>query len=333
MRVLLGCDLPRTLRRQPKQLVAGMADGGGVTAPREVIPDRTCVITRRCAQRQFLLQPDEVVTEIFLYCLGEAAHRFNVSLFGWVVMSNHEHLVVRDNEGNLPEFTAHLHKLIAKALNDHWGRQENLWAAEQPNVVYAVEPADQFDKLIYVLANPVAADLVDRAHDWPGASSLTLHLSGRSLTVQRPEFFRPDGPMPDDVTLTVERLEGFDDLSDEQWTERIRAAVQHEENTARARRLVRNVRVLGRKAVRRAKHTDTPSTVEAKRTLRPRLACRNPERRRIELDAMKAFQVRHRDARESWCAGDRTVPFPFGTYRMLEFGVAIERTRRDVATP
>lgn len=310
-----------------------LADGGGVTAPREMIPGRSYILTRRCTQRQFLLQPDEEVVEIFLYCLGEAALRFNISLFGWLAMSNHDHLSLRDNEGNLPEFTAHFHKLVSKALNDHWGRKENLWAAEQTNVVYTVEPHDQFDKLIYILTNPVAADLVDRAHDWPGASSLPLHLSGRTITVKRPQFFRADGPMPDEVTLTVERLEGFDYLSDEQWAEEIRGAVQRVEDTARAARQAKNVRVLGRKGVRRAKHTDTPSTVEEKRKLRPRLACRNIERRRIELDAMKTFQLRHRDAREQWCAGDRTVPFPFGTYRMLDFGVAVERPQRGVVAP
>ena len=174
-----------------------------MTAPREVIPGRAYLLTRRCVQRQFLLQPDEKAVTIFLYCLGEAARRFDITLFGWLQMSNHEHIALRDNKGNLPEFTAHLHKLVSKALNEHWGRRENLWAAEQPNLVYTVEPHDQFDKLIYLLTNPVSADLVDRAHDWPGASSLALHSSGRAITVKRPAFFRANGPMPDQVTLTA----------------------------------------------------------------------------------------------------------------------------------
>lgn len=298
-------------------------DDSGVTAPREILPDRHYLITRRCTQRQFLLQPDDEVVQVFNYCLGEAAQRYRVTLLGWLAMSNHEHLLVRDNEGNLPEFMAHLHKMISKALNDHWIRQENFWAAEQPNIVYTVGPGDQFDKLIYVLANPVGADLVDHAHDWPGASSLSLHLSGRTMTVARPRFFRSDGPMPEEVTLRVERLRGFEDLDDEQWIEKVETAVRAAEDAARAQRLAKNVRVLGRKAVRNAKHTDTPATIEAKRRFRPRLACRDPERRRIELDAMTAFRLQYRDARDRWCAGERTVPFPLGTYRMLEFGVVI----------
>jgi REP element-mobilizing transposase RayT len=304
-----------------------------VTVPRQVIPCRAGVVTRRCTQRQFLLQPDDEVVHIFVYCLAEAAQRFHVTVFGFTVMSNHEHLLVRDNEGNLPEFMAHLHKLVAKAVNDHWGRTENLWAAEQPNVVHTVEPSDQFDKLIYILANPVAADLVDHAHDWPGASSLAQSYSGRSITVTRPKFFRADGPMPDEVTLRVERLDGFEHLTDEQWAEKVRAGVQAAEDRARELRVAKNIRVLGRKAVRRAKHTDTPTKLEAKRRLRPFLACRNPERRALELAAVMEFRRRYRDARTRWCDGDRTAAFPLGTYRMLDFGIRIDEcTPGDLAT-
>jgi hypothetical protein len=117
-----------------------------------VVPGRTYLISRRCTQRQFLLRPDAFVTDTFLYCLGEAAARFDVTLHGWIALSNHEHLVVRDNRGNFPEFIAHLHKMIAKALNAHWGRWENFWATEQTNVVYLVNDQDRFDKLIYLLA-------------------------------------------------------------------------------------------------------------------------------------------------------------------------------------
>src|SRR5581483_3035816 len=126
----------------------------------------------------FLMRPDPRVEEIFLYCLGEAAERYAVTLHGWMALSNHEHLVIRDNRGNFPEFLAHLHKMLAKCLNTHWGRWENLFATEQANAVWLVEASDRFDKLLYLLLNPVEDLLVDRVGDWPGACCLQQLLTG-----------------------------------------------------------------------------------------------------------------------------------------------------------
>lgn len=293
-----------------------------MTAPRQVIASRTHLLTRSCTQRLLLLRPDSKVTEVYEYCLAEAAEHCGITIHGYGALSNHHHLVVRDNHGNLPEFLARMHRMMAKALNSRWGRGENFWAAEQPNAVHLVESHDRFDKLVYVLANPVAADLVDRVSDWPGACSLPLHLSGRSKVIKRPHgFFRKGGKMPEEVTLRIERVDGFEHLTDTEWRDKLAAAVSEREGNARALRLEKNVRVLGRKAVLRAKHTDQPRSPAPRGGLRPHLACRNRERRRLELAAVDAFRAAHRNARLRWSAGDRTVPFPFGTYRMLAFVV------------
>jgi hypothetical protein len=288
-----------------------------MTAPRQILPGRTYLISRRATQRQFLLRPDPRVTQIFLYCLGEAALRYGVSLHGWIALSNHEHLVVRDNHGELPEFLAHLHKMIAKALNAHWGRWENLWAAEPTCAVHLVEADDRFDKLVYLLANPIADHLVERVADWPGACSLPQHLSGMPKTVKRPRgFFREDGPMPEEVTLRADKLDGFEQLSDEAWAAKIAAAVRGKEREARDERARNGGRVVGRKAVLRAAHTDRPSTVEPRRVLRPHVACRDKQRRMDALRTLRAFRAAYREARRRLIAGDRQVLFPMGTYRL-----------------
>jgi putative transposase len=291
-----------------------------VTAPRRIHSGSTYLVTRRCTQRQFLLRPDARVVQIYLYCLAEAAERFDITLHAWVAMSNHEHLVVRDNHGNLPEFLAHLHRMVAKAMNAHWGRRENFWASEQTNVVFLVQANDRFAKLLYVLANPVAENIVDRVSDWPGASSLGLNLSGRTDTISRPRgFFRDAGRMPKTVTLRTEKLDGFENLSDDGWSKEIVAAVTNAEINARAARAEKKLRVLGRKAVLGALHTDSPTTVEARRTLRPEIACKNPERRARELAALLEFRATHRQAMIEWQNGKHIVAFPSGTYQMRRF--------------
>lgn len=288
-----------------------------VTVARQVIAGRTYLISRRCTQRQLLLRPDPEVEQIYLYCLGEAAQRFNITLYGFLAMSNHQHLTIRDNHANFPVFLAHLHKMLAKVMNKRLGRWENLWATEQPSAVWLVEPADRFAKLIYLLANPVADDLVDRVGDWPGASSFGLTLTGRSITVKRPVgYFREDGNMPAEVTLRVERPEGFEDLSEEEWVAKVKRAVAVEEESARARRQAMGRRVLGRKAILAASPFSYPTTFEPRRRLRPHVACRNRFRRTVELAKLVTFRRRRLDALTRMLSGEPDVVFPYGTYRL-----------------
>jgi putative transposase len=288
-----------------------------MTVARQVIAGRTYLISRRCTQRQFLLRPDAHVEQVYLYCLGEAAARYEITLHGFVVMSNHAHLVIRDNHGNFPEFLAHLHKMIAKAMNAHLGRWENFWATVQTNAVFLVEPEDRFRKLVYLLANPVAVGLVDRISDWPGACSLGLHLSGRTRTIARPRgYFREDGPMPDEVTIRLERLDGFEELSDVEWTEKLKRAMREEEENARAKRLKSGERVLGRKAVLKAKPTDTPVMAEPRRTLRPCIACHNNARFREERTRLVSFRSTRVLCLIRSQEGESGVIFPLGTYRI-----------------
>jgi putative transposase len=298
-----------------------------MTVPRQVLASRSYALARRCAQRQFLLRPDPRINQIFLYCLGEAVARHGVTLHGYMAMINHFHLVVRDNLGNLPSFMARLNRMIATAVNAYWGRWENLWAAQPASAVYLVGAEDRFAKLVYLLANPVASQLVERVAEWPGASSLEQNLSGRSIIVARPKgFFRPDGKMPDQVTLSVERVEGFEYLTEAQWTDKLARAVGTAEDIARDKRAEKQLRVLGREAILHARHTDRPDSIEERRGRRPHVACSEAERRKRELAALREFRTNHREARDRLRDGDRAVKFPEGTYRMKRLGLASEQS-------
>jgi len=293
-----------------------------MTAPRQIFAGEYYLITRRCTQRQFLLRPCEPVNDVYLYCLGEAALRFNVALCGWLPMSNHHHVVVRDNDGRLPEFLAHLHKMIAKVLNVHWHRRENFWSNEQVSVVRLATPADVLAKLIYTLVNPVADNLVARAIEWPGASSLRLNLSGESVTVKRPAFFRADGPMPATVTLRAERPEGYEDLSPADWAKLLETEIRLHEDRARDVRKQTRRPVVGPRALQSLRHTDCAKSMEETQSLNPVLACQRRDLREYLLADVVAFRRAYRDARAAWEAGDQTVMFPPGTYKMLFVGAA-----------
>jgi len=93
---LTEVDLPQPngrLRRNPH-----------VSTPREVLPGRTYMITRRCTQRQFLMRPDRETNNAFIYCLAVAAERFGIRVLFTVAMSNHHHTGIYDPDGCYPAF-------------------------------------------------------------------------------------------------------------------------------------------------------------------------------------------------------------------------------------
>jgi hypothetical protein len=221
----------------------------------------------------------------------------------------------------------HFHKLVAKVLNAHWGRWENFWAVEQPNAVHLVDPEARLEKLVYLLANPVAADLVERVAEWPGASSLSLSLSGATRRVLRPNgFFRKErrGRMPAEVTLVVERPEGFEAMSPAEWRDLLGRALAREEAKACALRAEHGKEVASASRLLTVSPNECPDTVEPRGGLRPSVACSETPTRQDELIAVRGFRAAHRSAMREWIAGDRCVQFPPGTYRMRKLGARCE---------
>ena len=293
-----------------------------MTLPREVLPGRFYLITRRCTQRQFLLRPDAATNNNFLYCLAVAAARCELEVVLPCVMSNHYHAVVFDRCGNLPAFTQYFHRLLARSQNVLRGRSENLWTNEQASVVQLAEAADVLDKLVYVATNPVKDGLVDKVHHWPGVNGLGALLADRPVESTRPaHFFRAKGRMPETATLrlTVPRELGDAAL----LRAALRAQVAEREQGLALERQRAGRRVLGRRAVLAQRWHEAPTTREPRRNLRPRVAALDPVARIDALARQRVFVEEYRRARAAWLAGARAA-FPPGTYWLRRFaGVPI----------
>jgi REP element-mobilizing transposase RayT len=285
--------------------------------PRQVLPRQFYLITRRCAQRQFLLRPDTATNNAFLYCLIDAALRCEIDVLLPCAMSNHYHAVIYDRAGRYPEFIEHFHKLLARSQNVLRGRWENLWSSEQTCVVRLVDREAVIDKLVYTAANPVQDHLVDRVHHWPGVNGLLALLTGRPLRATRPlHFFRPDGPMPESLelllTIPVELGPAAAVLSE--LRDRVRA-IELECEVERGRT---GRRVLGRRAVLAQSWRESPASVEPRRNLRPQVARRSKWARIEALLRNRAFVIEYASARDRWRNGIPVV-FPAGTYWLQRF--------------
>jgi putative transposase len=87
-----------------------------MTQPRQIIPGRTYLITRRALRRYYLLRPEYFINNLFVFFWAVLAAKYGIEIHAFCILSTHEHLVLTDTLGNLPDFLRDLHRLTALAL-------------------------------------------------------------------------------------------------------------------------------------------------------------------------------------------------------------------------
>jgi putative transposase len=319
-----------------------------VTAPRCYLPGRTYMISRRVAQRLLRLRPTsarpalDVIRWVFVYCVAWAAKLYAIDLHALIVLGNHWHAVVTETGGDtrLADFLHRVHMFVSKLLNVEQGEGETLWAARAPSAVHLPTRAEVLDKLVYVIVNAVAANLVDAPEDWPGLHTTARDVGARVLVARRPTWFfrqpRPrseeaddEAPLvtPDEARIEITKPPAFADLSDEEFRRLLQGAVDARLAELRA---ARTRPPLGAEAILAQDPRSRPGPSLPDRGVSPRVACRDKWRRIELLTTLKEFFVSYRAAWEQWRAARteearRGVVFPLGTYWMrVKYGVTCE---------
>ena len=119
----------------------------------------------------------------FVELLGESAPRFSVELHGYCVMPNHFHLLVHQREPGA--LSAYIHRIsgisarLFRESTDTVGLghvyQRRFWSRPLGH------ESDYLMALRYVEANPLRAELVSRAEDWPWGSLWERLTGGRKI--------------------------------------------------------------------------------------------------------------------------------------------------------
>lgn len=286
-----------------------------MTAPRQVLPGSTYLITRRCSERRLFLRPSRDTNTLFGYILAVAAFRYGVLVHAFCVLSNHFHLVVTDPDARLPEFQRYLDGLVARAMNASLGRWESFWDPDSYSAVRLETAEAVLEKIVYVLANPVLSGLVRRATEWPGLWSDPARIGSGSCTFERPKgFFREAGSMPASASFELRRPPGFE--SEASFAEDVAARLRAVEERAAIDRAREGLGFLGVSLVLAQRPGASPRSGEPRRTLSPRVASPNKWKRIEALVRVRDFVLAYREALASWKAGWRDVVFPAGTWLM-----------------
>ena len=231
------------------------------------------------------------------------------------MLSNHFHLVLTDPHARLPEFHRDLDGLVARAANCSLGRWEGFWERDSYSAVRLESAEAVLEKMVYVLANPVAAGLVRRGSEWPGLWSDPSLLRGEPVAVERPKgFFRADGPLPGHRHARAPPPPGFE--TDESFLETLLDRLRRAEDRAAAELGREVARFSASRASSPRSRTPARAPGEPRRALSPRVACRNKWKRIEALLRLADFRRAYRDALAAWRAGVRDVVFPAGTWLM-----------------
>jgi len=328
---------------------------------RKVVDGWTTLITRRCAEQKFLMRPDRegTVKDTYEYCVAHAAIETGVQVHAYVAMSNHSHTLATDPAGERPSFARNFHSLFARIMNLLLGRKGHFFdGASSYNDLHCVEGEDILSRMVYVTTNPVAAGLVERPEDWPGAITLPEHfLEGApSIVIARPtkllrdkgrttkrvhtardrarEHSKPKEPLPDQRELRLVIPVQYRHLGREGFVKLYRERVDirleqlHDERKRQADRKKRGylgVEAIFRTLVNDAPKPKTPEELERAKQQRlddgliPHIACKNPALRIQHKEWLCTFYRENRKSYEAFRDGKRDEVFPTGTWGMARY--------------
>lgn len=130
--------------------------------------DATYHITSRGNEQRNIFYTDDD-RRAFLTFLGDAARRFGWSVPGWVLMTNHFHLVLQTPEPNLSKGMQWLNGTYAAWFNRRHNRSGHLFQGRFK--AFLIEKERYYTEVLrYIVLNPVRASLVEHPADYRWSS-------------------------------------------------------------------------------------------------------------------------------------------------------------------
>lgn len=111
--------------------------------------------------------------ETFLVMLCSACKIHNVQLHGYVLMSNHYHLLIETTQENLSKFMKHINASYAIYFNKKYKRSGHLWQGRYKSW-YVTDEAYLYTLINYIHNNPVKAKIVDKSEEYRYSSHLAF---------------------------------------------------------------------------------------------------------------------------------------------------------------
>lgn len=135
-------------------------------------------ITSRGNRRENIYEDDEDRSG-FLGLLGAACHRFHWKVYAYCLMSNHYHLLLETQEGNLAKGMRQLNGVYTQQFNRRHQRVGHVFQGRY-KAILVQKDAHLLELGRYVVLNPVRASMVGNAGAWPWSSYQAMIDEGRA---------------------------------------------------------------------------------------------------------------------------------------------------------
>ena len=164
-------------------------------APRNFFAGGVYHVFARGSNRQpiFSLDSDRVH---FLLCLQKTLARARTRCLTYCLMTNHYHLVLETDDGQLSRVMQSLNSRYSLGFNDRYGRVAHLFK-NRFGAVHQQTTPQLLWTLRYVVQNPVSKGLCGAPEDWPWSSyraAVGLERPPRFLDVARLHSYFDDEP-------------------------------------------------------------------------------------------------------------------------------------------
>jgi REP element-mobilizing transposase RayT len=126
-------------------------------------------VTVKTFQDRMLLTPSKELNEVIGGVLAKAVSRSRVEVHGFVVMSNHLHVLVTAKGALLSRFMEYFLGNTARKVSKLIGWSGALWQRRFKSVPVLDDSAAE-ERLAYIVSHGVKEGLVRRPEDWPGLS-------------------------------------------------------------------------------------------------------------------------------------------------------------------
>jgi putative transposase len=133
--------------------------------------NQTHFITFSCYRRMRLLQ-NASTADLFLFCLEQTRRRFQLRVYGYVVMPEHVHLLLSEPERSTLSAAIHSLKLaVSKRVRNHIETERPFRFWHSRYFDFNVQSNQKFaEKLRYMHRNPVERGLVEKPDQWHWSS-------------------------------------------------------------------------------------------------------------------------------------------------------------------
>lgn len=298
---------------------------------RMFVPGQIYFITQRTLQGRLLLRPSMETNAIVGGIIARAQSIFGVKIYGFVIMSNHLHLLLSSERNVIHLFMQWIASAIARKIGRLVEWPEKFWGRR-----YSAEPIldDEaaIGRLKYIFAHGVKEGLVEHSKEWPGLTCIpelttgavrTFHwVNGTSLAIDRVNGCTKDTKAYQIAhTLSVSRLPCFEDQDHHTFLLKMNALLSESECDGKQQRTtttdpgnaVQKKRSLGAKVILRQNPHNKPKTM--KRSPRPLCHTSCPRKYQEFKRTVAEFIATFREASKRLRIGDLVARFPEYAFR------------------